>query len=327
MYYAWGDGWEKDSFSLPGNASAGLLVVCGSFTPAETDTPRRIWDRYYHFSDNIRLFYRTVGSGGQPLVFLHGFGASHRTWNPLVSRFDPRRFTLYLLDLKGFGLSSRPRDGKYNFPEQARIIYQFLVEQDLKNVILAGHSYGGGVTLLTALRDVGEPESPRISAIILMDAASYQQKPPAFVRHLRTPVLNFLMLHLTSPAFKSRYMLKRLVFNPEVITPEMTQSYAGFLDRRFFYVLRETARQIIPENFAQYTRQYPRISVPTLIIWGKADPILPLKNAQRLHRDLPRSRLVLLDKCGHIPQEERPAATFRAIMDFICHPPGKQKNP
>jgi len=77
------------------------------------------------------------------------------------------------------------------------------------------------------------------------------------------------------------------------------------------------ARQIVPPDLDATTRRYPEIDVPTLLLWGRHDPVVPLEIGMRLERDLPNAQLHVLERCGHIPQEERPEDSFAVLTDFL----------
>jgi pimeloyl-ACP methyl ester carboxylesterase len=83
------------------------------------------------------------------------------------------------------------------------------------------------------------------------------------------------------------------------------------------YALRQTARQIIPDNIDDLITKYREINVPTLIIWGREDKIIPLENGKRLHQAIKDSKLVIIDRSGHNPHEERPKEVLEAIRGFL----------
>ena len=78
-----------------------------------------------------------------------------------------------------------------------------------------------------------------------------------------------------------------------------------------------TVRQSVPSDIDALTLRYRKIKVPTLILWGDDDKIVPLISGKRLHEDLPNSEIVVFESCGHIPQEEMPLATQSAIEGFL----------
>src|SRR5512136_218144 len=103
----------------------------------------QIESRTFNYNGNIPIHYQVGGHGALPLVFLHGIASAHNTWHDLARLFPAERFRLFLLDLKGFGLSAKPRDGAYAVEDQAAMVQAFIREQGLRSVILVGHSMGG----------------------------------------------------------------------------------------------------------------------------------------------------------------------------------------
>jgi pimeloyl-ACP methyl ester carboxylesterase len=81
--------------------------------------------------------------------------------------------------------------------------------------------------------------------------------------------------------------------------------------------VRETAKQIIPADMEAMIARYKTIRVRTLIIWGEKDKVVPLEGGRNFKRDIPDSELVILPRCGHIPQEEEPFETRRLIQAFL----------
>ena len=131
-----------------------------------------------YFTDALgeRVAYEHAGSAGPAVIFLHGFGASRESWNELRDLLMPH-MQLYLVDLKGFGLSAKPANTDYSMRGQAGMIGHFVESHGLRDVTLVGHSYGGGVALLTLFAD----HARRVRRLVLVDAAGYAQPLPYFV--------------------------------------------------------------------------------------------------------------------------------------------------
>lgn len=117
---------------------------------------------------------------------MHGFGSSLLTWTD-IEPYLTETATLFELDLKGHGRSPKPRDHRYSLQDQTALATSFILENDLRDIVLLGHSYGGAVALLTflSLRRLGEPQ--RIRNFVLIANAAYPQKFPFFIRILRSP--------------------------------------------------------------------------------------------------------------------------------------------
>lgn len=267
-------------------------------------------------SPTVTINYQTCGSGSIPVVLLHGFAASLATWHDLRDRFPPDRFRLFLLDLKGHGFSAKPRDNRYGIADQADIVRRFLAHLDLHDVVLAGHSMGGAIALKTVL-DSRAGGDCRVGRLILLDAAAYGQPMPRFMRLMEYPLLGNIILCLPA-RFIVRRVLDACFFNKEAITPTRIARYmAGFSSRGVPYAFVTTVRQLVPPDYDAIVAAYPTIDLPTLLVWGERDPIVWPMMGERLHRDLPASKLVLIPACGHNPHEERPDETWAAIARFL----------
>lgn len=250
------------------------------------------------------------------LVLIHGFGASLESWHdihPALCAVCP----VVRLDLKGHGFSDKPPDRAYSPEDQARLVDAFIESIGLKQVVLAGHSLGGAVALLTCLRNQARATTYRIMGLVLIDSAGYPQPLPLYVRYLRNPLTRTLG-YLLSPEHRAHLLLKRIFFVHAQITPERIYRYAYFLDLPGSRnALKQTARQVVPENLEDVVARFKHIDVPALIIWGQQDGVVPLENGHRFHSDLRKSTLKLLPDTGHVPHEERPAEVAAMICDFM----------
>ena len=263
----------------------------------------------------ISINYEEQGRG-QPLILLHGYGASTYSWRHVLPYFS-KSYRVIAIDLKGFGLSDKPTDGDYSVLEQSRIVYEFIRVHRLENVILAGHSLGGAVSLLTYLMQ-SDQGAHHISKLILIDTASYQQDLPLFISILRVPVINELSLFLTSDNFKSRMILRKAFFDRSKITEEMVTTYGANLSLPgASQALIKTAKQMLPSNLEEISERYKSIDIPVLLIWGENDEIVPLEVGRKLAGNIPHSKLVVVPNCGHVPQEECPNQAIEAMESFL----------
>ncbi len=277
--------------------------------------------RTFSYSTTVQLNYEVIGQGTTPIVFLHGFAASLVTWTDIRGLFPPERFRLYLLDLKGFGFSSKPRDERYAPEDQAALVLAFLDGVLLRHTVLVGHSLGGGIALIALLQAVAKGRHDLVDRLILIDCAAYPQRLPKSMRWLRVPLLGWAILHFLPLSLMVRFTFAYVYHDRQTITPERTARYVGCFSRRgIAYVFIETCRLLIPAKYADLSTAARRIAVPTLIIWGKQDRVIPPHFGERLHGNIPGSRLVLIDDCGHIPHEERPLETWAAIREFLERP-------
>ncbi len=261
------------------------------------------------------LHCETYGSG-DPVLCLHGLGASTHSWREFREPLAKQN-KLFLLDFKGFGASPKPKDKHYAIKEHAESAYQFIVEHDLRNLTLIGNSFGGAVSLLVALR-LCEEKSGRIRRLILIDSGGYNQHLPTHLKMMRTPILGWLMVHLLPPKLAALTVLKDSYYEDSKITREQIEVYARpIADSGGRHALLETSKQIIPEDIDELIAKYPKITVRTLIIWGRQDKVIPIVIGELLDEALPDSRLVVIDHSGHIPQEETPEAVVPLVLDFL----------
>lgn len=266
---------------------------------------------------DVNFETHTASEAGLPtLVFIHGFGASLRTWDRVAPALG-RQYSWVNVDLKGFGLSGHPRDGNYTIDENAAILCELLEQLQLTRVVLIGHSYGGAVAITAAIHLRQRPR-PVVEGLVLIDAASYEQRLPFFVEALRHRVSRFFS-GLTSVERSTRLVLRALLVNKTLVDAAMVERYA--FPRRIDatqYGPTQTALQILPKSFEAVSTAIRSIDVPTQIIWGQRDNAVPLSFAHRLHCDIRGSRLDVLPRAGHMPHEECPEHVVRIVGRFLA---------
>jgi len=270
----------------------------------------------FSFTDTVGINFETSGSGRHCILFLHGFGASLRNWDDIRLNL-PVGFRCFFLDLKGFGFSSKPRGSDYSIKTQADVISAFIVWQNLSEVTLVGHSYGGGVALLTYLHQRALGTQGIIASIVLIDSVGYGQRLPIFVDSFRLPLAHYFLSWIPR-RLQVAYSLRQAFYNRSLISKELIDRYT------FFYSLPDAlesfgqaAKQAVPDNQPEIEKLFKKIDVPALILWGREDDIVPFAHALCFAQDLPDATLIALGSCGHIPQEEQPALTVRLLCDFL----------
>ena len=264
------------------------------------------------------LHYETHGDG-DPVLCLHGLGACLYTWRNLIEPLS-QSHKLILVDLKGCGESPKPRDGRYSVQDQAELIYRFIQHHDLRNLTLIGTSYGGAVSLMVATM-LCEMDPARLSKLILIDSAGYDDSLPWHLKLLKTPVLGWLSIYLPPSKASTRRVLRYVYYNRRLITKEQVETYSKPIrSPGARQAVLQTARQAVPKNIDELTPKYKDICVPTLIVWGEEDKVIPLKIGKMLAEAIPDSKLVVLPEVGHAPQEEAPEKTIPLILEFLDAP-------
>ena len=263
----------------------------------------------------VKLYYTEEGKGS-PLLLIHGFGASTFTWR-FVAPELAKSHRVIAVDLKGFGQSDKPFDGRYSVYDQAELLAQLIEDKDLRDLTLVGHSFGGGVALLLAL-EANQRLDGRITRLVLLDSIAFPQNIPVFFRLLDVPLVSQIGVRMVPPSVQARVALQIAYFDDSKIDPEEIELYAAPLKTAAGkHAIIYSARQIVPEDIAELSERYKTIELPTLILWCDHDRIVPLEVGIKLRRTLPNSTLRLVEECGHMPQEEQPASTLALIKGFI----------
>jgi pimeloyl-ACP methyl ester carboxylesterase len=269
----------------------------------------------------LRVHVRDEGAPHDPtpIVLLHGTGASLHTWDGWARRLR-RDHRVVRFDLPGFGLTGPTPDGVYSIERYVETVIAVADRLGIERFVLAGNSLGGYAAWATA---VLHPE--RIDRLILVDAAGYpvqSQSVPLAFRIARMPVLGPL-LGQGLPRSVIERSVRDVYGDPSKVTPEL-------VDRYFDLATRTGNRAALVARFEQtqpgrLAGRVPELRVPTLILWGGKDRLIPLENGERFAREIPGGRLVLFDGLGHVPQEEDPDGTVAAVLQFLQEHPHTYK--
>lgn len=225
--------------------------------------------------------------------------------------------TIVTVDLKGFGQSKKPRDGRYSLRDHADAVLNVIQTLNLNSLTVIGHSMGGGIALLVAM-SLEENAPTRLSRIVLIDSIACPQPLPFFLKVLRLPILGPLVVKLAPPRWGARYILRVAYFDRAKIEPSFVEAYATPLRcDSGRAALIATARAMIPSDINRLVRQYRSIRAPVILLWGRQDRIVPVSVASLLEALIPAARSRVFDQCGHVPQEEFPELTLSTVMEFL----------
>jgi pimeloyl-ACP methyl ester carboxylesterase len=267
---------------------------------------------FSHFADidGVRIHYQEKGTG-TPLVLIHGYTSLTYTWREV---FEPlaKSFRVIAVDLKGFGFSGKP-DGDYTRRAQAVLVTHLLEHLKIDRAWLCGSSMGGEVALNVALAN---PQ--RVAGLVLIDSAGVDVPgrgtlAPAY---LQIPVVGRLLIALSLTSDKLvRQGLEKSFYDHSKITADGVASYYRPLQTRGGQLAALRARAQWP--LFPVEPNLDKISVPTLILWGAQDQLIPLAAGRKFNSLIKGSSLVIFDNCGHLPQEEMPARVIEEISRFI----------
>ena len=268
---------------------------------------------YVH--DGVRIHFRDRGAGN-PIVFIHGFGASLDTWRYLEDGLK-NDYRIVSLDLKGHGYSERALDDRYSLQDHAAVVLGLIDHLKLDKVVLVGNSLGCAVALMAALRAQQE-STATVFAMVLIAASLDGDNLPFYLRVLRVPVFGSVAAKLTPATFGTRLILKRAYYDDEKVTDSLIELYAKY--QRIpgtEHALITTARQMIPADISGLREALKKLEIPTLNIIGKHDQIISRESAEGVCQILPRCKNVTIGEAGHVPHEEKPQEVISLLKDFV----------
>lgn len=284
------------------------LIGCASLRPFSEIRRLVPEDRFLRLRDQL-VHIEQAGSG-EPVVLLHGFGASTYAWRKVMPGLAAR-FHVIAIDLNGFGYTQRPKDFEsYTREGQADLVLRVMDALGIDKAHLAGHSYGGGISIWLASR---HPE--RLRSLVLVDssAPTYANDRRSRLAGLR-PVASLALRALLRPGSVRRSLLSS-VYDDSLVTPELVREYYDRL--RVEGVLDAYVGLTAPVRKTPETVRLEEIDVPTLVVWGSNDQLISVHAGSKAARQLPRGELVVLERTGHIPMEERPEELLQVMLPFL----------
>ncbi|MFY7863454.1 alpha/beta fold hydrolase [Roseateles sp.] len=259
------------------------------------------------------LHLRDQGPAGDPLpiVLIHGTSASLHTWEGWVAELSKTRRVISF-DLPGFGLTGPAMSGDYSIEAYSAFVSQLLAHLQVQRAVLAGNSLGGEVAWTVAA------DRPDLAAgLILVDASGYNFKPDAVP-------LGFYLARLPGVSWLSQYLLPRQLVASSVrsVYGDPARASPELIDRYFELTLRAGNRaaltqRLVQMQFGNQVDRLKQLRLPTLILWGELDRLIPPVNGEAFARDIAGSQLVTLPGLGHVPHEEDPAASLVPVQAFL----------
>ena len=254
-----------------------------------------------------RLRYVRRGSG-PPVVLVHGFASSIYTWNEVIPRLAAGHDVI-AVDLPGFGGSDVP--AHFDGAAWSSLLVGLLDALGVPRASLAGNSLGGALSAVTAAR---WPD--RVDRLVLIDAAGYNlalERRPWLLQVMGKAPAGLLDALPQRPLL--RQGLRQVFFDDGKVTGERVEEYLAPMARPG---ARAASRRILTsgETFG-LPGLVKQVKAPTLVLWGDHDTWIPLADADLFTRDIPGARKVVIERCGHVPQEEKPEEVSRLILQFI----------
>jgi abhydrolase domain-containing protein 6 len=255
--------------------------------------------------DDHRVVYSDGGSG-EPVVLLHGFGASADNWNRFAGRLT-KRHRVIAPDLPGWGQSTRIDSASYAYPQQVERLHQFLGALSLRRVHLVGHSMGGFIASAYAAR---YPEEVITLGLIAPHGVA---EPQPSELTLSVAAGDNWLVATTVPEFD------RLLNKVFAKRPYLPKSVFRLLANHAIRNSAKSARIFaeMQSNDPTLQERLPRIKAPALIIWGGQDRVLHVSCADIFRQGIKNSELLVIPGSGHMPLVENARECATAWLAFV----------
>ncbi|MBP2476538.1 pimeloyl-ACP methyl ester carboxylesterase [Crossiella equi] len=296
----------------------------------EPDFTRTPWPGEVRTSGEVTLYTReTPGPAGETAVYIHGLGGSSTNWTDLAELMSGRMRGL-ALDAPGFGRSEPVAGHDYSPRSTAALMTRYIEGLAVGPVHLFGNSLGGVVSLLVA---ANRPDLVRTLTLISPAVPDLRPNPrrlsdPRFLL-ATVPVLGRRVrqeMAKVTPRERAEQLVRLCFHEPELI-PEhrMAEAEAEYLERREMRWAGEALGRATLGLFRFWLdlpqrslwRLLPEVRVPTTVIWGTEDRLVSVNKAPRTTRLLPRGRLLVLPRTGHVAQMEKPVTVARAAFGMV----------
>jgi pimeloyl-ACP methyl ester carboxylesterase len=263
-----------------------------------------------------RVTYRTAGEG-PPLLLLHGVTTSSQTWESVAPRLS-EQFTLIAPDLLGHGASAAPR-GDYSLGAHASGARDVLTALGHDRVTVVGHSLGGGVAMQFAYQF---PE--RCKRLVLVSSGGLGREVHLVLRAAALPGADWVLPMLTDArvlgvARGLGGVLRRVRLAPSGDVDVLARGFASLDNAGSRAAFLHTLRAVV-EPGGQRVSAHDRLElaalIPSLIVWGERDSIIPLAHGEAAHAAMPGSRLEIFPGAGHMPHDADPERFASVLTDF-----------
>jgi len=259
--------------------------------------------------DGVRLRYVRAGTG-PAVVLLHGFASSIFTWRDVLPELA-RGHDVVAVDLPNSGGSAiRPDLPPAAYP---RLVMGLMDRLGLGRASLVGNSLGGGTAVLVAAQ---HPE--HVDRLVLIDSVGYNlaaKDRPWVLRAAGLPPVARLLEALPVRRAVVTLALRQVFFDDRLVTTDRIDEYVAPLLRPGAVAAGQAL--LAGSDDMGFPGVVAQVRAPTLVIWGREDRWVPVGDADRFLADIPGARKAVIEGCGHLPQEERPAEVLKLLEDFL----------
>ena len=257
--------------------------------------------------DGTRIRYVDTGAG-PAVVLIHGFAASMYAWRHTIGPLAAAGYRVVAFDDRGFGFSGKPDTG-YSNAGYVRLVVALLDSLRIQDAVLVGHSMGGEIAAEVALT---QPE--RVRALALLDAAGLEVHWGFLLRAARWRMVGSIASGLRTRGVTAR-VLRSMYADPAKVTEsDVDQYYAPVAEPDYGRALKGVLREY---RFDALRGRLSAIQVPTLLLWGTDDRLIPPAVGRHMAAELPRAAFVLVPRAGHAAPEEQPDAVNHLLLTFL----------
>jgi len=264
-----------------------------------------------------RVTYRRAGKG-PVLLLLHGITSSSATWDKVMGPLA-RRFTVIAPDLLGHGLSAKPR-GDYSLGAYASGVRDLLVALGIDSATIVGHSLGGGVAMQFAYQ---YPE--KVDRMVLVGSGGLGREVHLVLRASTLPGAGLVLPLLSSGAVRDVVggvsgALARVGLRASRDVVEIGRGIASLAQGDSRDAFLHTSRAIMEsggQRVSAADRLYLAEHLPTLLIWGERDSLIPVAHGRAAAKLIPGAELVVYPRAGHYPHRDEPELFAQALTEFV----------
>jgi pimeloyl-ACP methyl ester carboxylesterase len=251
------------------------------------------------------------------VVLLHGIAGTSATWDAVLPRLAEHHEVL-APDLLGHGESAKP-DGDYSLGAYANSLRDLLEALGLTRATLVGHSLGGGIAMQFAYQFL-----ERCERLVLVDSGGLGREVHPLLRAAALPGAEFVLPWLSTTTSRGVGALVRGMSRLGIRAgPDLDETWRSFASlgepaaRRAFIQTVRGVMDLSGQRVSATERLYLAEGLPTLIVWGENDPLIPVRHARLAHARMPGSRLEIFPGAGHFPHRDDPERFARLLADFI----------
>lgn len=257
-------------------------------------------------SMNIVYLESNSNASAETMVLIHGFGANKDNWVRMAAQFEDE-YHVVIIDLPGHGDSSKDLQRHYSYNDQVDYLHDILSKLNIKRFHLAGNSMGGAIsTLYTA----AYPE--QVATLTLFDPAGVFQFESELAQYLAKNENPLIVKNSQDFTRLMDFALEEKPFIPWPVTDILAEK--AMANQQINAKVWEDIRTLDPQMFLGVL---PKITTPTLIIWGIEDKVINYKNADIFKQNIPNAKLELLEHIGHAPMIEVPETSANLMRTFI----------